>query len=219
MSKRGKLIVFDAIDGAGKTTQVKLLAQHLRRSKKKFVLTDFPQYEKSFFGKMVRRYLRGEFGTATTSNPYLVSLLYALDRFEARDYLSKKLERGIHIICDRYAPANKIHQASKIRNPRKKEEFLAWLDIMEFKVLGIPKPDLVLFLDVPPAIARQLMASRKRLDMHETDFAYQKKVYRENARLVKRYKNWKRIQCVRRGRLLLPEEIHWKIWGVVKTII
>lgn len=219
MAKRGKLIVFDAIDGAGKTTQIKLLLKRLRREKKKYYFTSFPQYEKSFFGRMVRQYLNGEFGNAKQTNAYLISVLYALDRFEARDRMRARLNAGTLIVSDRYAPANKIHQACKIRDPRKKTAFLKWLDEMEFKVLGIPKPDRVLFLDVPPRITRKLVLARGRRDMHELDLKHQQQAYRESLSLVKRYPHWRRVRCVERGRLLAPEEIHNRVWKELRRLV
>ncbi len=215
MPKRGKLIVFDAIDGAGKTTQVKLLVKRLRKSGKRVLVTDFPQYEKSFFGKMVRRYLQGEFGNAKQTNPYLISLLYALDRFEAKEKMQRYLDNGGIIVSDRYSPANKIHQASKIKNKKDKQKFIKWLDTMEFEVLGIPKPDLVLFLDVPPTVTKKLMVSRGARDMHEIDGSYQRKSYNESRELVRRFKHWRRIQCMSGNTLLPSEVIHERAWKEV----
>ncbi len=217
--KNGTLIVFDAIDGAGKSTQLKLLARYLRKQGKKVHITDFPQYERSFFGKMVRRYLNGEFGRADQTDPYLISLLYALDRFEARERLRKYLQHGYIVLADRYSPANKIHQASKIKNPRKKAAFLHWLDTMEFKVLGIPKPNLVLFLDVPPHITAKLVKARGKRDMHETDLSHQKAAYRESLDCVKRFSHWKKVSCMNHGKLGTPMDIHNKVIAKINKYI
>lgn len=217
--KKGKLIVLDGIDGSGKTTQIELLIHHLRKIRKKIYLTDFPQYEKSFFGLMVRRYLKGDFGQTKQTDPYLISLLYALDRFEAKKKMWQQIKQGTVIISDRYSPANKIHQAIKIKNKAKRQNFIRWLDEMEFKILGIPKPDLVLFLDVPPAVARRLTIIRGKRDMHEIDSRHQKEAYSESLELVRKYHNWRRITCVENGRLLTPKIIHQKIWQEVKQIL
>ncbi|MFA6098258.1 MAG: thymidylate kinase [Patescibacteria group bacterium] len=216
--KIGKLIVFDAIDGAGKTTQVKLLLNHLRREKIKYYLTDFPQYEKSFFGKMVRQYLQGAFGEVGKTDPHLISLLYALDRFEAKKRMWKILKSGRVIVSDRYSPANKIHQASKIKNIRRKDEFLDWLDKVEFGILGIPRPDLVLFLDVPPKITMAMTARRGKQDLHESSLRHQQAAYQESLRLVNKYSAWKKIECLSHGNLLSPEKIHERVWAEVKKV-
>jgi dTMP kinase len=200
---KGKLIVLDGIDGSGKTTQIKLLLHHFKRIKKKTFFTDFPQYEKSFFGRMVRRYLNGEFGQTK----------------QAKEKMWQKIKQGLMIISDRYSPANKIHQAIKIKNRIEKEKFIQWLDEMEFNILGIPKPDLVLFLDVPPAVAKRLTIARGKRDMHETDSRHQKEAYKETLELVKKYHNWKKIPCIENGKLLPTEVIHQKIWQEVNKII
>jgi len=219
MSKKGKLIVFDAIDGAGKTTQVKLLTKRLRQSKKKIHLTDFPQYENSFFGGMIGQYLHGKFGTTEKTNPYLISLLYALDRFEARDNMRKYLNKGIIIISDRYSPANKIHQTTKLKTQAERQKFLRWLDQMEFDVLNIPKPDLVFFLDVTPSITRKLMITRGNRDMHETNYRHQQQAYKMCQYLSRIYAHWKRIQCLRNGTLLSPQDIHERVWKEVQKVL
>ena len=219
MPKKGKLIVFDAIDGAGKTTQVKLLTQRLRRHKKKIHCTDFPQYGRSFFGTMVGQYLHGKFGTTEKTNPYLISLLYALDRFEARDSMLKYLNKGTIIISDRYSPANKIHQTTKLKTQAQRQKFLRWLDQMVFDVLKIPKPDLVLFLDVAPSITRKLMIARGKRDMHETNYRHQQQAYKMCQYLSRTYAHWKRIQCMHRDELLTPAAIHEQVWQEVKKVI
>lgn len=219
MAKRGKFIVFDAIDGAGKTTQVNLLTKRFRSLKKKYHLTDFPQYNTSFFGAMCKRYLKGDFGKTEKTNPYLISLLYALDRYEAKDQIEKQLQSGKVVVSDRYAPANKIHQTLKISKKVEQAKFLRWLDDMEFKVLGVPKPDLVLFLDVPPSIAMPLMKSRGKRDMHERDYHHQQQAYLMALDLYKKYPNWRRVQCMRSGQLLPPEVIHEQVWQTVKRFV
>lgn len=219
MPKKGKLIVFDAIDGAGKTTQVKLLTKRLRQNKKKIYLTDFPQYEKSFFGTMVGQYLHGAFGKTEQTNPYLISLLYALDRFEARDEMRKYLKKGTIIISDRYSPANKIHQTTKLKTKAERQKFLRWLDQMEFDVLEIPKPDLVLFLDVAPSITRKLMIARGNRDMHETNFRHQQQAYKMCQYLSRTYTHWKRIPCLQNGKLLPQEVIHDRVWKAVQKVL
>ncbi|MFA5070655.1 MAG: dTMP kinase [Patescibacteria group bacterium] len=217
--KKGKLIVIDGIDGSGKSTQIKLLLSHLRRAGRKTYLTDFPQYEKSFFGRMVRRYLKGDFGQTKQTDPHLISLLYALDRFEAKEKMWRALKEGKIIVSDRYSPANKIHQAIKIKGKVKKEKFYAWLDELEFRVLGIPRPDLTLFLDVPPNVTRKLMIARGKRDIHEVDFNHQKLAYKQCQVLVKKYKNWQMIPCLEKGKFLAPQIIHQKVWQAIKKLL
>ncbi|MDZ7798533.1 MAG: dTMP kinase [Patescibacteria group bacterium] len=217
--KKGKLIIVDGIDGSGKSTQIKKLLEHLQKIKKRIYLTDFPQYEKSFFGKMIRRYLKGDFGQTNNTDPHLISLLYALDRFEAKKEIKKHLEEGKIVISDRYSPANKIHQAIKIKNKADKEKFYKWLNKMEFQILDIPKPDLIIFLDTPPKITKRLMISRGKRDMHETDDEHQKQAYKQCINLTNKFRNWKKIKCVEKGKLMPPEVIHQNVWQEIKKII
>ena len=122
--KKGFFIVIDGTDGSGKATQTKLLAEKLKKSGRKVKTIDFPQYENNFFGKMVGRYLSGEFGKSSEVSPYLASILYAGDRFEEKETIEKWLNEGFVVIADRYASSNQIHQGGKISNSAKRKEFL-----------------------------------------------------------------------------------------------
>src|SRR6266567_7862251 len=135
---KGKFIVVDGTDGSGKKTQTALLAKRLKKEGYKVKLIDFPQYESNFFGKMVGRYLSGEFGSAEQVSPYLASILYAADRHETKGKIEKWLKEGNIVISDRYASSNQIHQGGKISDVKKRKEFLEWLEEMEFVVFKIP---------------------------------------------------------------------------------
>ena len=159
MAISGKLIVIDGIDGSGKATQTKILVEKLRAEGKAVETMDFPQYQNNFFGGMVRQYLDGKFSPATEVNPYLASLLYAGDRWESAPKISQWLQEGKTVILDRYYTSNLIHQVPKLPESEV-NEYISWLDKLEFEIFKIPKPDLVLFLYVPAAIAHQLIAKR-----------------------------------------------------------
>ncbi len=142
---KGKLIVVDGADGSGKATQAALLAKALRKRGLGVKMIDFPQYQ-NFFGALIGRYLAGEFGDFIKLDPYLVSVLYAADRFDSSRQIKNWLDKGYVVIADRYVSANQIHQGSKIEDPKKRKQFLDWLDEMEFQVFAIPRPDLVVYL-------------------------------------------------------------------------
>ncbi|PIR04899.1 MAG: thymidylate kinase, partial [Candidatus Liptonbacteria bacterium CG11_big_fil_rev_8_21_14_0_20_35_14] len=146
---KGKLIVIDGIDGSGKATQIKLLETRLKKEKIKVKTIDFPRYQDNFFGKLIGKYLSGIYGDFIKVAPRLASVLYAADRFESSQQIQNWLNLGFTVLADRYATANQIHQGGKISNLKERKDFLKWLDTMEYEIFKIPKPDLVIYLDLP----------------------------------------------------------------------
>src|SRR3989344_9017264 len=131
--KKGKLIVFEGIDGSGKSLQLKLLKKYFDLHRIPNKVIDFPRYKQSFHGKTVARYLQGEFGSINDTNPYLVSLAYALDRASAKEEMNKRLAEGKIVLADRYATSNMAHQAAKL--PKSKQnDFLNWEYELEYRV-------------------------------------------------------------------------------------
>ena len=174
----------------------------------------FPDYE-SDSSAPVKMYLSGELGeTADSVNPYAASALFAVDRFcSYRTSWKKYLDEGDIVIADRYVTSNFIHQASKISDLSEKERFLSFQADFEYKKLGLPEPDAVIFLDVPPDISLALMKERENKfthgeikDIHERDPEYIKKSY-ENARFVADRFGFTKIDCTRDGKLKSIEEI------------
>lgn len=224
---KGKLIVIDGIDGAGKATQTKLLIDRLNKERYKTATLDFPQYYNNFFGKIIGRFQNNEFGDAPTIDPYLASVLYAADRWEAKEKLEKWLGEGRIVILDRYASSNQIHQGGKISNIDKKKQFLNFLEKMEFKVFKIPKPDAIIFLNVPYEVSKKLLIKKgtrgyvknAKNDKVEKSRSYQEGAYRQSLEMVKKYNNWLEINCVSSGKILPPEEISEKVWKLVKNKI
>ena len=215
---RGKLIVIDGSDSSGKATQRKLLVDKLKKEGFKVQEIIFPQYT-SFYGKMISRYLRGEFGEPSKVNPYLISLFYAQDRALARNKLIKWLRQGKIVVADRYISANQIHQTAKLASKKEKERFLKWLDRLEYGLCYLPHPDLVLYLSVPLRVLLQWKKKRKRQLNHKFNVKYFKKVEIQAKSLAKRYKNWRMIECVENKKVLSRKEIAEKIWKKVKEII
>ena len=106
---------------------------------------------------MVGRYLSGEFGTSSEVSPYLASILYAGDRFESMDKIKQWLAEGFTVIADRYASSSQIHQGGKISDPKKRKEFLSWLEELEYKTFKIPRPRAIIYLDMPVDISQKLL--------------------------------------------------------------
>ncbi len=222
--KKGKLIVLDGTDGSGKSTQVKLLLARLQEEKKDPVYIKFPQYGE-YSATFVEKYLAGEFGLAHEIGPKKASLFYALDRFAAKRKMEQWLDEGKIIVADRYVSSNMIHQAGKIKNPVELTSFMKWLDELEFEILGIPRPDLVVFLNVPPKIHQNLIAHRarqmqlpiaKKADIHERSKQHLTDSYKRACSLVKKYKNWREIVCTEEDKMLSIDVIAEHIWQVVK---
>jgi len=224
---KGKLIVIDGIDGAGKATQTKILIKRLRKLKHKTATLDFPQYYNNFFGKMTGRFLNGEFGDAPSTNPYLASVLYAADRWETKTKIEKWLKEGRVVILDRYSSSNQIHQGGKILDPKKRKGFLDWLEEMEFNVFKIPKPDLIIFLNVPYKISKKLLTKKvsrnyiksAKNDKVEKSRIYQESSYLQSLNLVKKYNNWIEINCVKNNELLSPEKISTLVWTKLEKFL
>ena len=212
---RGELIVFEGADGSGKATQAKLLLEFLKREKNPAEFISFPRYEKSLWGQMVRRYLDGEFGKVSEVDPYLASTLYAGDRLSASAQIRKWLSKGKMVICDRYVGSNIAHMGAKFKVQSSKFKFIEWLEKLEYRENKVPKEDLVIFLSVPVDISQKLMKDRK-LDIHEKDMGYLKRVIDVFEELVRTRRNWAMIECVQNDRLLSPAAIHQKVLEVLK---
>ena len=217
----GKLIVIEGVDSSGKETQAKLLYSYLKKKGSAVQMISFPDYE-SDFCLPVKRYLAGDLGgNPDDVNAYAASAFYAIDR-----YASFKMKWGTFyqnggtIVCDRYVTSNIVHQAMKIKGD--KRAFIDWLQDFEYTKLGLPVPDAVLFLDMPPKYAQMLMADRKnkitgeaQKDIHEKNQAYLKAAY-ENALSVASHLGWKHICCVKDERIKQIEEIHSEILEFLK---
>lgn len=222
MPKKGKFIVIEGSDGVGKKTQADLIIKMFRRIGKQVVFYDFPQYERSFFGKMVGDYLNEKFGDVNESDPYLISLLYAGDRFEASEHIRHDLRLGKIVICNRYTQSNMAFQTAKLKGEKEKHNFLEWLEELEFGIYNIPRPDLVVYLYAPHEISQKMVDKKKarsytnkKRDIHERNKDFLMNVEKEYLNLAKTNPEWRTIICTEGDKLLGPEEISAKIFNVV----
>ena len=219
----GKLIVIEGTDGSGKSTQFKLLTSRLEAENHRFQKLVFPQYAEPS-SALIRMYLGGEFGTRPSDvNAYAASTLYAVDRYASyKKVWSDWYEQGGLIVSDRYTTSNAVHQASK--EPQEKQAaFLTWLYDLEYDKLGLPKPDLVIYLDVPTDFTEKLLRSREaatntHADIHEQDMQYLA-TCRETGRTAAKYYGWSVISCVRDGEMRSIEDIHEEIYRLVKNCL
>jgi dTMP kinase len=221
--KKGMLIVIESgTDASGKATQAEILSQRLKDEKIKAYKVEFPNY-KSDSSALIKMYLKGEFGENPEAiNPYAASTFFAVDRFATYQKELKPLyESGGILISDRYTTSNMIYQSSKFENQSEKDEFLEWLWDLEFNKFNLPKPDYVIFLDIPPKISIELLKKRKEKiidltgkDIHEKNIEYINKTY-ENAKYIAQKYNWKIINCLKEnGELKSIEEIHEEIYSI-----
>jgi dTMP kinase len=225
MTPRGKLIALEGIDGSGKRTQLDLLARALGAQGRATLQISFPRYESSF-GKLVARYLNGEFGSLEAVDPHLSALLYAGDRLEAKPELESALAAGKIVLADRYVCSNLAHQTERVLTDRR-EEFLAWLKHVEYGLYGLPVEDLVVYLHVPPAQAHRLVAMKApreytslQRDIQEASVSHLEQTGLLYDRLATE-PNWTRIDCSNpvSGALFPPEEIHRAVLQVVESRI
>jgi dTMP kinase len=223
MPVRGKFIVFEGIDGSGKATQLEMLVRAFASRGIAFNQVSFPRYH-GFFGKLVARFLNGEFGMLDGVDPHFSALLYAGDRWEARPTLETDLAAGRTLLADRYVASNLAHQGA--RTPREaRQEFLAWLKQLEYQVYALPVEDLVVYLRIPPTEAHRLVGEKAKRDytklqrdLQESNLAHLQaasEVYDELAR----QSNWARVECYDAAVRALrpPEEIHKEILASIEA--
>jgi dTMP kinase len=223
MTPRGKLIAIEGIDGSGKRTQLDLLAHALDVRGLSTVRVSFPQYE-STFGKLVARYLNGDFGSLDAVDAHLSALLYAGDRLEAKAEIESALAEGKIILADRYIGSNLAHQSARVPL-REREEFVEWLKRLEYGLYRLPIEDLVLYLFVPAPEAQRLVGMKSareytslKQDIQEASISH----LQETALMYEKLAtapNWVRIDCTdpQSGALLTPEEIHGAILDAVDS--
>jgi len=215
----GKLIVIEGTDGSGKSTQFRMLSQHLEQDGLEFKHLVFPRYSEPS-SALIRMYLGGEFGTKPSDvNAYAASAFYAVDRFASykMDW-GQWYESGGLVLSDRYTTSNAVHQASK-ETGEGQQTFLQWLYDFEYDKLGLPRPDLTIYLDVPTDFTQKLLRHREQdtntqADIHEQDMQYLA-TCRATGRTAAAYYGWTVVQCVRDGQMRTIEDIHQEIYQLV----
>ena len=215
----GKLIVIEGTDGSGKSTQFRMMSQHLEQDNIPFKHLVFPRYQEES-SALIRMYLGGQFGKKPTDvNAYAASAFYAVDRFASykMDW-GQWYEDGGVVLSDRYTTSNAVHQASKVPESERKA-YLGWLYDFEYAKMGLPKPDLVIYLDVPTDFTEKMMRKREadtntKADIHEQDMAYLA-TCRQTGKAAAEYYGWQVISCVKDGAMRSIEDIHEEIYGYV----
>jgi dTMP kinase len=225
MTTRGLLIAIEGIDGSGKQTQAKLLEQSLKADKFTVYSTGFPQYE-SWFGRMVGKFLNGDFGPLETVDPRFTALLYAGDRFEAKNRITSALEAGKIVLVDRYIGSNLAHQVARAPVPER-AEFLNWIEHLEYNIYGLPRENLILYLRVPPQQAQELIGRKAGREYTQAKHDLQEKSIGHLAEaaemydMLSRQRPWATIQCYNAATnsLRMPEDIATEVLQAVKPLL
>ena len=220
---KGTLIVIEGTDGSGKSTQFQQLRQRLEREGISFRNVVFPRYQEES-SALIRLYLSGAFGTKPGDvNPYAASSFFAVDRYASyRQDWGDWYEQGGLVLCDRYTTSNAVHQASKLPEGER-QAFLDWLFDLEYGRMGLPAPDLVLYLDLPTEVSEKMLRHREQAtataaDIHEQDGAYLRRC-REGAREIARDLGWSVIDCAAGDAPRTVEDIRREVLSRVEPLL
>ena len=222
-----KFFVIEGVDGAGKSTQIKLLNDFFTKKGNNCEYMHFPRTETPFFGELIARFLRGEFGSLNNVDPYLVAMLYAGDRKDASDLINSWLKEDKIVLLDRYTYSNIAYQCAKLKEKSDQVKLMNWILDLEFRHFAIPRPDLNIFLDVPFAFAENNLTKTRTgndrdylngyKDIHEESMTFQKNVRNIYLGVSKTDNRLAVINCSNnRGEMLGPSEIFNLIINVFK---
>ncbi|MCK5416509.1 dTMP kinase [Candidatus Parcubacteria bacterium] len=223
---KGKFIVFDGIDGSGKTTQFEILKKKLVSEGFKVEIADFPQYGTKSAG-LVENYLNGNYGEANDVGPYRASIFYACDRYDASFKIKKWISEGKIIISNRYVTANMAHQGGKISNDIEREKYFEWLDNLEYKLFQIPRPDINIILHLDAIIAQKLVDKKghrdyiggSKRDIHESDLEHLKNAEKIYLKIASSFPNFKLIRCTENNNIMTKEKIARMIWENLQSML
>lgn len=223
---KGKIIVIEGLDGAGKSTQLELLKKKFEERGFEHKYIHFPMLNKGEYGTLIAEFLRGEYGSIEQVHPKLVALLFANDRKEHIHQINEWVEKGYVVLTDRYVNSNIAFQCAKLENEDEKTALRKWILRFEFEYNQLPLPDKTFFLDVPfSAVINSLSKERTgedrdylkgKKDIHEASISFQEKVYKEYKLMVKEQENFTGINCSDKyGNFLPPEEINQMIMKII----
>jgi dTMP kinase len=217
-----KFLVVEGVDGSGKSTQIKLIKSYLESRKVRYQYVHFPRTETGIYGDLVARFLRGDFGSLNSVDPYLVALIYAGDRKDAAQLIHDWLKEGYLVLLDRYVYSNIAFQCAKIEGRKEQETLREWILNLEYKYNNIPKPDLNILLNVPFSFTQKKLTGTRdgnerdylqgMKDIHEEDLGFQQKVRDMYLWQAETCNDLKIIDCVdKQNEMLDPHTIFQKI--------
>ena len=223
-------IVLEGLDGAGKSTQIRLLRSLFAERGVASEYVHFPRFDAPVYGELIARFLRGEFGGVDEVNPYLVALLYAGDRAEAAGMIRGWLREGKAVILDRYVWSNVGYQCAKLASGEERDRLARWILDLEFGHNALPRPDVSLFLDVPFSFTERKLAETREgddrgylqgaRDIHEDALDLQRRVREVYLTMASRDASLQVVPCGdETGAMASPERIFEKIRGVIAPLI
>ena len=214
-------IVIDGIDWSGKWTQLQRVKTSLEKQRKSVLVLDFPRYwKKSTYA--IEKYLNAWYGKDVSAKQ--ASLFYALDRFDAAHDFKKEMQNYDYVISNRYVSANMIHQWWKMKDKQEREDFLNWIDDLEYNILWIPRPDVTIFLNVSPKTSQQLVEKKDvrdyiewdaNKDIHEADENHLTDAHNTACDIVEQFDDWLKIDCEEDWEMLSQEIITEKILNII----
>ena len=219
-------IVLEGLDGSGKSTQVKLIREYFDNNNIKYKYLHFPRTDSPVFGELVSMFLRGDLGDNNTVNPYLVALIYAGDRDNAKAMIQEWLNEGYLVLVDRYIYSNIAFQCAKITDSSEKEKLKNWIINLEYEFYKIPKPNISIYLDVPFSFTKNNLTNARegddrsylqgKADIHEQDIDFQEKVRQEYLKVFSSEKDCNIIECkTKSDEMLKPDEVFNKIYNLL----
>ncbi len=220
-------INIEGLDASGKSTQISLLRQHFQENNIPHQYLHFPRTDSPVFGKLIGMFLRGELGAIDSVNPYLVALIYAGDRNDAKAMLQEWLEQDYLLLVDRYVYSNIAFQGAKLGDDKEIDTLSDWIKYLEYDYYQIPRPDINLFLDVPTEFTRSGLKNKRKGsdreylqgkdDIHEKDLGFQKNVRDIYLREISKEDDFRLIDCRNQsGKMLSSTEIRDKILQILK---
>lgn len=227
--KTGLFIVLDGNDGSGKATQAELLREAFAKEGIESIKLDFPAYDRNLFGALIGECLAGQHGDFVNLDPKIASTLYGVDRFESAPIIRDAIESGKIVVADRFSSSNQIHQGGKIADEKEREAFLLWLEKMEHDVLGIPRPDAIVYLRVPVETSLVLLTEKRAQknvalgavtrDTVEEDRNYLERSHETANWLASRESNWHLIDCAEGEGMRTREAIHADVLAVARALL
>jgi dTMP kinase len=213
-----KLLVIEGVDGAGKSTQIKMLSDYFTKMGQHCEYLHFPRTSSPYFGELIAKFLRGEFGSLNDVNPYLVAMIYAGDRKDASDIIKNWLDEGRIVLLDRYTYSNIAYQCAKLDDQKSRNDLMNWILDLEFDHFAIPEPDINIFLDVPFSFTKKSLSYTRsgddrnylngNRDIHEENLAFQKRVRDIYLRIAKTDDRLALVDCSKsKTAMLTPGEI------------
>ena len=220
-------INIEGLDASGKSTQIKLLKNYFEENNISYQYLHFPRTASPVFGKLIAKFLRGELGNINSVNPYLVALIYAGDRNDAKNMIRKWIDSGYLVLVDRYVYSNIAFQSAKLSEEGEIEELSEWIKHLEYNYYGIPKPDINLFLDVPFDFTKQKPQQKRKgparaylkgkENIPEKDLPFQENVRSIYLRETQKEDDFFRVDCRNdSGKMLPSRQIRDKILEYVK---